>query len=95
MTRLVALVLTGALFVAALVAALVSHGHAIGLLVMATLLFGGVLFERWRYKAIETAAPGSGFQPSGERFVDPETGAPVEVWYNPTSGERRYVALSR
>jgi hypothetical protein len=30
---------------------------------------------------------------TGERFVDPETGKPVMVYYHRPSGERRYVAL--
>ena len=28
---------------------------------------------------------------TGERFVDPETGKLVAVWFDPQSGERRYV----
>ena len=28
---------------------------------------------------------------TGERFVDPETGKLVTVWFDPQSGERRYV----
>ena len=28
---------------------------------------------------------------TGEKFVDPETGKLVSVWFDPASGERRYV----
>jgi len=32
------------------------------------------------------------WRPTGEKFVDPETGKLVIVWFDPASGERRYVA---
>jgi len=35
---------------------------------------------------------GSGWQPTDERFIDPESGKLVTVWSDRTSGERRYVA---
>jgi len=59
-----------------------------------TLLGGGVivagtLFERWRYNNKNASVEGD-WQPTGERFVDPETGKNVEVLYDPQSGERRY-----
>jgi 4-amino-4-deoxy-L-arabinose transferase-like glycosyltransferase len=59
------------------------------------ILFLVLVFERFRYKAIDPSAPGPGFEASGERFIDPESGQPVDVWYNPDSGERRYVASRR
>jgi hypothetical protein len=49
----------------------------------------GTLFERWRYHNTNASAEGD-WQPTGERFVDPETGKNVEVLYDPQSGERRY-----
>jgi hypothetical protein len=52
------------------------------------LLGVGTLFERWRYRP-RTRADGQ-WQPTGERFLDPTTGKPVEVLYDPGSGERRY-----
>lgn len=72
------------------------HPHAVMLVWLAVqsgVLFAGIFFERTRYKAIETHAPGPGWQASGERFVDPTSGELVQVWYNPVSGERRYVAM--
>jgi hypothetical protein len=53
----------------------------------------GTLFERWRYRANDTP-PGAGWEPTGERFEDPESGKPVQVFYNRQSGERRYVSES-
>ena len=60
------------------------------------LLFGaivliGTLFERWRYRRIEEPRNGS-WQQTGEKFIDPSTGDPVEVMFDPRTGERRYVS---
>ena len=35
-----------------------------------------------------------GWQPTGERCEDPETGRTVQVYYDPRSGARRYVSDS-
>jgi hypothetical protein len=55
-----------------------------------SLLVLGTAFERWRYRSNDDR-PAVGWEPTGERFEDPETGKPVQVYYNPQSGERRYV----
>ncbi|MBS0273034.1 MAG: hypothetical protein JSR55_01260 [Proteobacteria bacterium] len=52
----------------------------------------GVAFERYRYKRIETKAPAGNWQRTTERFIDDATGAPVTVWIDPATGERKYVA---
>jgi membrane protein implicated in regulation of membrane protease activity len=49
-----------------------------------------VLCERWRYRRNEHSKGGQ-WQQTGERFEDPETGQNMEVFYDPASGERRYV----
>ena len=51
----------------------------------------GTVFERWRYRP-NGARPGAGWEPTGERFQDPQTGKTVQVFYDPRSGERRYVS---
>ena len=33
----------------------------------------------------------SNWRATGEKFVDPETGRLVTVWFDPETGERRYV----
>lgn len=54
----------------------------------------GTLFERWRYT--QSGRPLNGrWQPTGERFADPSTGKDMEVFYDPASGERRYVELEK
>ena len=49
-----------------------------------------VLCERWRYRRKERNHERQ-WQKTGEKFEDPETGQTVEVFYDPVSGERRYV----
>lgn len=53
-------------------------------------MFVFVLFERNQYKAI-TDRPPPGWEATGERFIDPETGKQVTVYYDPKSGQRQYV----
>jgi hypothetical protein len=45
-------------------------------------------------KKLENADPGPDWRETEERFIDPETKECVTVVFNPTSGERRYVAKS-
>jgi len=51
----------------------------------------GLLFERWRYKPLADRSPGPDWQRTDERFVDPETGKLVTVYFHPAAGERRYI----
>ena len=51
-----------------------------------------VVFERWRYRGREQMASGE-WQATEERFVDPESGRLMQVFYQPTTGERRYVPV--
>jgi len=55
----------------------------------AGLLVLGTLWERFYYRGSEGGGPG--WQPTAERFRDEESGALVTVWFNPSTGERRYV----
>ena len=67
---------------------------ALWCLINGALLTLGLLFERWQYRRPQTQAPGAGWQATGERFVDPGSGVLTEVWFEPSSGERRYVTVS-
>ncbi|MBS0373330.1 MAG: hypothetical protein JSR73_02020 [Proteobacteria bacterium] len=58
------------------------------LLGLGVVVLVGVAIERWRYRT--TPRPGADWQPTGERFVDPESGRSVDVFYDPKTGERRY-----
>ncbi|HVH82302.1 MAG TPA: hypothetical protein VM782_23090 [Stellaceae bacterium] len=54
-------------------------------------LLGGILLERGRYKPPTPERPGRGWVATDERFLDPDTGKTVMVYYQPSTGERRYV----
>ena len=58
---------------------------------MVAIMLAFVLFERFRYKPIADRPP-PGWQATGERFIDPESGKPVTVYYDPKSGARQYVS---
>ncbi len=65
---------------------------AFQLVVFGVLLLIGTLCERVFYKRLEAAPAHDGrFQPTAERFFDDATGAPVTVWTDPKTGERKYV----
>lgn len=55
------------------------------------ILAAAIAFERFRYKPLEHAAPGLGWEKTPERFIDEETGKPVTVYIEKKTGERRYV----
>jgi hypothetical protein len=77
---------------AGLVLLMVQPAQAFGALVFGALLTLGTVFERWRYKPAKTAGAARG-SATGERFVDPETGALTEVYYDAATGERSYVKV--
>lgn len=66
-------------------------GFGVWLALQFAIVLAGFLFERALYKALETEQPGPGWEATPERFIDPATGAHVRVWFNATTGERRYV----
>lgn len=67
-------------------------GPGLQLLGAGLIVGGSLLVERWRYRRLGHRPPGPGWQETGERFVDPETGNRVSVYHNPATGERRYVS---
>jgi hypothetical protein len=62
----------------------------IDLIVIGGIILLGTLFERWRYRQAPPP-PGARWERTAERFVDPTTGDTLEVYYDPASGERRYL----
>ena len=60
-----------------------------GILIMLT------VFLEPRYRRGTPASVGPGWQQTGERFRDEESGDWMEVWFRPESGERRYVPIAR
>jgi hypothetical protein len=73
-------------------AALGAVPAALALAGWALVLCLALVIERWRYRGLAGARPGPGWEETGERFLDPETGRLVTVWFHPATGERRYVA---
>jgi hypothetical protein len=46
-------------------------------------------------KLVGRPSPTGNWRPTGEKFIDPATGKPVEVWFEPKTGERRYVDVGK
>ena len=65
---------------------------AVPLLIWGTVLLLAVIFERWRYRP--RISQTGGWQPTDERFIDPQTGQALQVLYNPHSGQRRYIPVT-
>ncbi len=56
------------------------------------LLTLGFAIERWKYR--QTRVPGGQWQATEERFFDEEKNCNIQVYYNPATGQRRYVPES-
>lgn len=68
-----------------------SNRGGVAALVIGLLLVVSVAFEGRYGRPGQEATPASiDWQPTGEKFIDDETGQPVEVWMDPLTGERRY-----
>jgi hypothetical protein len=57
----------------------------------AGLLVLGTLWERFYYRGGTVHGQGGQWQATSERFLDEESGGLVTVWFNPVTGERRYI----
>lgn len=66
-------------------------GASLWLLIVGGTITAGTLLERVVYKPLQREKPGTGWVKTAERFVDPDTGQLVDVFYNPATGERKYV----
>ena len=60
-------------------------------LIGAGLFVLGTFYERFGYRGGTVSGAGGRWQQTSERFLDEESGLPVTVWFNPATGERRYV----
>jgi hypothetical protein len=91
--RTIAAIIGGVLAAGALGLAILRCFAPAGMLaVWAAILLVGLLIERWRYKPLAGRQPGPDWQQTDERFVDPETGKLVTVYFHAATGERRYIA---
>jgi hypothetical protein len=71
---------------------LVASRAAIGPAVIGAVIVLAILVERFVYKPIGDEPPGPGWNKTDERFADPGSGRNVAVYYNPRTGQRRYIA---
>ena len=80
-----------ALFVLTLVGGTVHalSGGSWNVAIISAILLALLLFERVRYAPRVDRSRGE-WRPTGERFVDPSTGERVDVYDNPSTGERDY-----
>jgi len=94
--RLVAFVLGALLLAGGTILAGVTHGGGIGLMIVGALIIASLGLER-RYgrPGAPTQVPDHAWEPTGERFIDDESGLPIEVWMDPLTGERRYEPAGR
>ncbi len=92
MLRRAVILVAAVALVASLVAVWLQGPRAIPAAVVAAIVLIGGLFENHRYKAVLSQQPPRGWEATGERFIDPETGELVDVYYNSATGERCYIA---
>ena len=65
-------------------------GGGFALLIIGAAMLLTSWLERTYGKLVRRPA-GEGWRPTDEKFVDPESGRLVTVWFDPATGERRYV----
>lgn len=89
--RLVAFMLGALLLAGGTILTAVTHGGGIGLMIMGAVIIASLALER-RYgrPGAPTQVPDHAWEPTGERFIDDESGQSIEVWMDPLTGERRY-----
>ena len=63
------------------------------ILLGAALLLSGLFQARYRPLSAKRGLEGDGWEQTSETFRDEESGVWVRVWFNPASGERRYLPV--
>ena len=95
-TRGCIVVFGAALIVLGIVGFVVGTAEATGFPAIPVFIFGCLvvvtaLIEPVYGKLVSRPPLSGGWRPTGEKFIDPASGKPVEVWFDPATGERRYV----
>ena len=93
--RLVAFLIGALLLAGGTILTVVTHGAGLGLMIVGAVIIASLGLER-RYgrPGAPTQVPDHAWEPTGERFIDDETGEPTEVWMDPLTGERRYEPIA-
>lgn len=89
--RSAALMVGGAMAFGGLALSAVTPG-GLWLVAMGGLVIASVLWEgRYRTSGGQGGSHPGRWQLTGEREIDSETGDPIEVWFDPQTGARRYL----
>jgi len=88
------LIVAGLCFAAALIGALSGVQPAWIAALECAVAIALIVFERARYRPHVDPTHGA-WEPTGERFIDPASGKPVQVYYNAATGQRDYRPLER
>ena len=91
MLRTILIGLVSCFLVAAVAMSFYVGAALIGPIILLSMCLFGLIFERYRYRQLNSNRPDPRYQPNGERFIDPESGAPVTVYTDAATGDRRYV----
>ena len=86
-----ALFMIGVVLLIAASAAAFAGWPALPLAIFGAILTLAPFIERYIYKPIRPERPGPGWEETAERFIDPRSGQRVTVYFNSSTGERRYV----
>jgi hypothetical protein len=81
----------GLIVVGAAMLSMAPSGNGWVFAVWGAVLVLGLLVERVRYKRILRHPPGTGWEPTAERFLDERSGQMVRVFTRRETGERVYV----
>ena len=86
----------GVLILLGLVGFVAGTAEAPGFPAIPVFIFGSVvvvtaLIEPVYGKLVSRPPLSAGWRPTGEKFIDPASGKLVEVWFDPATGERKYV----
>jgi hypothetical protein len=92
MLRMAVLVVGAVLLTISLIGVLAGSVAMIPPATIGALFLLAVLVERYIHKPIAEETPGLGWDKTAERFTDPRSGKDVTVYFNPRTGQRRYVA---
>lgn len=87
-----ALVIGAILLVSGLIAEFLGW-HDLPMIIVGAVLIVSTYLEPIYGKLVSRPPLSGGWRPTGEKFVDPASGKPVEVWFDPDTGERRYVDI--
>ena len=92
--RIIGLVLAGLVFAGGVLLQVAGgDGGGVPLFVFAGLILIGTVFDVG-YLAPRRTVRGA-WQLTGEREIDHQSGVMLEVWYDPVSGERRYLPMGQ